>query len=165
MTPPSLSGAATAVAPLSASGRLGESGRSFERLRCRLLRLGFDAASVAAAWRLSFELRLAANPAMPLAMSRDELAAAAPPLAWTLGLWLATALYRGETRRRPPERAAASLRHAAETALLVAALTIITTFFSHQAGAALSRSFPLLLAPVCFFALLSGRYAFLLVLI
>jgi len=165
MTPPSFStaGASAAAAAPLASGQLRESDRSFQRLPYRLLRLGFDAASLAAAWRLSFELRLTANPAMSLAMSRAELAAAAPPLAWILGLWLAAALYRGETRRRPPERAAASLRHAAETALLVAGLTIVAIFFSHQAGAALSRSFPLLLAPVCFFALLTGRYVFLLV--
>ena len=132
-----------------------------------LTRLLFDTAALAAAWHGAVEVRLALNPVFPRVLERGELIGVAPALSSILLLWLLVSLYRGSygslrgslRRDQPGRSATATLLDAAESSFIAAALIVVVTYFSRQAGADLSRSFTLLFVPLSFTAMMSGRYA------
>ena len=130
----------------------------FYRHRYRLLQLVLDTLAVGAAWSATFELRAVLNPWMPIALTRAQLLAAAPPLSAVIILWMLAAAYRGLYSSRGVSTASASLARAAESAIVAGALTIIVTFFSRQVGAHLSRSFVLLFAPLSFLMMAAAHY-------
>ena len=130
----------------------------FYRHRYRLLQLVLDTLAVGAAWSATFELRAVLNPWMPIALTRAQLLAAAPPLSAVIILWMLAAAYRGLYSSRGLSTASASLARAAESAIVAGALTIIVTFFSRQVGAHLSRSFVLLFAPLSFLMMAAAHY-------
>ena len=129
------------------------------RRRYRVLQFLIESLALVAAWLLTFELRLALNGVLEQALSRQQLALAAPPVSAILALWILVSAYRGTFRSRAVPSAASGLREAAESALIAAALTIVVTFFSRQMGVNLSRSFVLLFAPLSFLCLAGARYA------
>lgn len=106
---------------------------------CRVL---WDLAALAAAWRLTVEVRLLLNPWLRMEITRAEMERAAPPLGVVLAVWLIAALglriYRHDS--------AAGAWSAAVTAGVIA---VLVTFFSREFGvASLSRSFVVLFVPV-----------------
>jgi len=126
------------------------------------LQFVFDLLALAAAWRLTVELRVALNPWMAKQLTGEALALVAPPLGGILLLWVGAAVWRGAYRQPSDESAAANLLQVADNAFLAGVLTIVATFFSRGFGANLSRSFVLLFAPVSLLMMTGARYLVLL---
>ncbi len=130
---------------------------TYNRSEFRLWQFVFDLAALTAAWRLSGAVRVACNPFLRQQFTAQSIEEAAPPLEGILILWIASALWRGVYRRTSDESVAANLKSLAGNAIAASLVTIATTFFSHQFGAPLSRSFVLIFAPVSFLAMLLAR--------
>src|SRR5438270_10756585 len=109
--------------------------------------LTLDLIALAAAWKVSIEIRLMLNPWMPVHISRADLRHLVPPPSLILLLWMATAMATGMYKRKKMWSAAHALRRALESDVIASALAIVATFFSRGASTEISRSFVFLFAP------------------
>ena len=130
---------------------------SYKR-RYRGLQFFVDLAALTAAWLATVELRVALNSLFAAQFTREELAQLAPPLGGILVLWIAAAAYLRLYSRRTSFRATAGLRGVGESAVLVAIIAVVATFFSRHSGANLSRSFVILFLPLSFLVMTGTRY-------
>jgi exopolysaccharide biosynthesis polyprenyl glycosylphosphotransferase len=136
-----------------------------QTFRYRIVLFLFDLLAVALTWHTTIYVRVWMNPLFSLQLSADDLMNLAPPLETILFLWGLASVF-------PPKRSVkfnlamgSNVLHTAEATLLAAAITCIATFFFREMGAALSRSFVLLFAPLSFIILIISRYAGLVLLI
>jgi exopolysaccharide biosynthesis polyprenyl glycosylphosphotransferase len=124
----------------------------------KILQFGFDTVGLIAAWYGTINLRLLLNPMMHLQLTRQELRVLAPPIPALLLLWVAVGLwlrtYRPPRKHMPGDRFANLI----ESTVLASGLATVATFFFHQFGAGLSRSFILLFMPMCLSCMLWARY-------
>jgi exopolysaccharide biosynthesis polyprenyl glycosylphosphotransferase len=135
---------------------------AFRKTPYLLLYLFFELLGLAAAWFLTFSVRLAINPWMPQQLSQTDLERAAPPLAGIVLLWVLTGLWRRESLyRRFGSTAAGLFRFSAllEAVTLAGATAIVATFFWREFGANLSRSFIILFVPISLLTLMLAHAA------
>ncbi len=116
----------------------------------RAVRLICDLCALAAAWRVTLEVRLLLNPYMAVYISRDRMQVVAPPLWGLLLLWIGAAWWLRTYRDLEQPSLVSGLLRITESAMVVSTLAIVLTFFSWQLGADRSRSFVVLFAPVAF---------------
>ena len=121
------------------------SGRIF-----RIVRVICDLCALAAAWRITLELRLLLNPYMAVYIPRERMHVVAPPLWGLLLLWLAAAWWLRTYRDLDEPSLVSGLLRVTESAMVVSTLAIVLIFFWWQLGADRSRSFIVLFAPVAF---------------
>lgn len=125
-------------------------------LTFQCVHLTFDLAALIVAWRTTFELRLALNPYMKVAISRDDMQSLAPPLAGVLLLWVLASLWLHTYKPRIDHSMVGALMGVAKSATLVSTVAIVLTFFTRHLGANLSRSFVLIFGPVSFLCLVAS---------
>ena len=116
----------------------------------RYIHLLFDLAALALAWRITLELRPLLNPYMPVAIPREMMPVLAFRLTALLTLWLLASLWLNTYSGRQDRSIVSALLRVTESTLVVSTLAVVVTFFSREFGLALSRSFVILFAPVCF---------------
>jgi exopolysaccharide biosynthesis polyprenyl glycosylphosphotransferase len=122
-----------------------------------VLEIAFDFSALAVAWHAAFWLRLWLNPVMTQQLTPERLLQVAPPIGGLLALWLLMNVWlivSGRDRRVP---GGLNIFRLSESVLLVSAISIIVTFFSRELGAAVSRSFVLLYAPISYMFLIFAR--------
>ncbi len=116
-----------------------------------------DLLAVAIAWSFTIQMRVWLN---PLAAQRVSWSAAGrwpPSLLAVLAIWMVMAWRIKFYRVMGRIRVWSSVLNASEGALLASAAMVVVTFFSRRFGGEVSRSFFLIFAPLCFFALLAAR--------
>jgi exopolysaccharide biosynthesis polyprenyl glycosylphosphotransferase len=128
------------------------------RKRCLAVTLAFDLIALFAAWHLTIEIRVLANPLVVRQFDHAALKSAAPPLSGLLLLWLLVAVWLQVYQRDQGGSAVAECLRVAESGTVAAVVAIVITFFSRELGTPLSRSFVILFLPASVLMLSTARY-------
>jgi lipopolysaccharide/colanic/teichoic acid biosynthesis glycosyltransferase len=116
-----------------------------------------DLASFWPIWECAIRLRTFLNPFMKLQLTWPHAGGWVPAAGPVLALWIAVAI-RTRVYRAPHEiRPWTILLSAGQNTVFICALTVLTTFFSRQFGAGISRSFVVCMLPVTLLILILSR--------
>lgn len=135
----------------------------YKRRLHQVIQLFLDGLSFWPAWWIAVHLRLALDPITARKLTSSHISDWLPPL-WiilvvSLGLALKLNLFKLPRELKPLD----IVSWAGEVTLVICAVTVLTTFFSVQVGASVSRLFVVCMAPVMLLILTANRYLALLV--
>ena len=124
-----------------------------------VLQLVLDCLCLRLSWECAIYFRIFLNPVLNKHVTAEQSMSWAPPFLLILSLWLASS-FRLRLYRAPDDvRFWTILVWAFENTILITTLTAVTTFFSREFGAFVSRMFVPVLFPTAFALLVLARYA------